>query len=193
MTVPLVTSLLAAEAWSHGYGAIRYQSGSGQTAYPSGKPHLARDFFFPPGTQIFSPKSGLWDHWAPSNEDGSLTMGYVGVLHGDDGNVYRFIHIAVDGRNPALVKGARVVVGTPIGFTSLHNLGASDSHLHFDVAYNGTRFDPLDEARGIGVDGFNALTHGSLNTASRSLAVLTIAGALAVGAGTFYWLRRNPR
>lgn len=157
--VKMITNIAEADAMTGGYGKIRMQSGSGQTKFPGGKPHLARDFYLPPLSPIYVPVAGVWDHWAPSNEDGTLGMGWVGVFNGNDGVVYRFIHLAIKDR-ASYLKGMRIGAGSYLGTTSAHNLGASKSHLHLDTKVRGENVDPLSI---LGVRGFNIMTHGVEN------------------------------
>ena len=157
--VKLIFNKAEMEALSRGYGKLRYYGGSGEPI-PEGRIHYARDFYLPKLSPVYTPKSGVWDHWGISNKDGSLDMGYVGVLNGDDGVQYRFIHIAVKDRNAGLRKGQRVDGGTFLGTTSAHNLGKSESHLHVDARRDGEMIDP---ASVLSVDEFNRMTHGFPN------------------------------
>jgi hypothetical protein len=186
-----VASLAQVAAFTRGYGRTRYQSGSGQTEYPDGKLHLARDFYLPPGSPIYTPVAGMWDHWGASNEDGSLGMGWVGVFDGDDGVRYRFIHIASAGRNEQLPRGGRVSALVLIGYTPKGNLGASESHLHLDTARGGVRFDPVDA---LGVAGFNRMILGpAAPGASSRRPLIVLAASAVVGVAAFAWFRRSSR
>lgn len=190
MSIAPITNLAQAIAMSGPYGAIRYESGSGLIAYPDGQAHLARDIYLPPGSPIYAPFDAIWDHWGTANEDGSDTMGYVGVMRDDAGYTWRFIHVAKLLRAAGLSKGEIVKKGTFLGTTSFHKLGPADSHLHLDVfppgvaatsANFGRRVDPLPV---LGVAGFNALTQGGSGLRN----FLVIAALAAAG----YFLFKKP-
>lgn len=177
--VPLVSSVAQVAAFSSGYGKVRDYDGSGNKL-PAGETrvHEARDFYLPPGSPVFTPIDSIFDHWATSNPNNDTSMGWVAVLKGVDGVVYRFIHISVATQNKSLMKGQMLPWGTYLGNTSLHDLGSSPSHVHVDTTKNGVKIDPVGV---LGVEGFNRMTHG--RSAAKDPAF--IAGRILIGATAF--------
>lgn len=183
------------------WNQVRTQSGSGQTTYEAPKTHRARDIYLEPGSKVYTPVSGIFDGWVPSNEDKSLSMGWIAKIIGVDGNYWRFVHIAVSGKNDSLIKGFPILAGTLLGTTSFHKLGDSDSHLHLDVtpgrSYNADR--RIDPISALGVDGWNRMVNGfaspqeQATRAAETATAKTVASILigsAAAAAAFVVFRR---
>ena len=181
------------------FNQTRYESGSGQTTYNGGKAHVAVDIALPPGSPIYAHADGIWDHWGTSNEDGSTSMGWVGVMYAPgDRHTWRYIHIANEGRDSSLRKGQFVPAGTRLGTTSFHKLGQSVSHLHLDAS-PGTKYvaaQRIEPIAVLGVRGWNTMTTGQPGTSVGAIVGKILLASIVGGATYMAWAKfmrgRNP-
>jgi peptidoglycan LD-endopeptidase LytH len=100
--------------------------------------HVGIDVMATRGREIYAVRSGV----LVGQFDNTGTAGYGWTLRGDDGVVYRYMHL--DGFAPGLLKDARVVEGQLLGFVgSTGNDTYDNVHLHFEVRIDGRWVDPL--------------------------------------------------
>lgn len=163
---PFVSDMAEAEMQfarnrGHGMGQVRDHDARG-TKLPVGKHlvHGARDIYMPAGSPVHTPVGGVWKKNGSLRKQGA-TYGFYGELTGDDGLLYRFLHLE---DRPTLSVGVQYPSGTLIGYTVRTKIGKSQSHLHLEAwegGYKtGRRVDPFGR---LGAEGVNRLYtgHGS--------------------------------
>jgi hypothetical protein len=99
--------------------------GSGKTSV-----HGSRDIYMPPGSVVYAPVAGTWVRNATIGGT-TYNAGGFGELKGDNGILYRFLHIAEF--SSVLRPGVAVSAGQKIGTTMKTKVGNSKSHLHFEA------------------------------------------------------------
>jgi peptidoglycan LD-endopeptidase LytH len=100
--------------------------------------HLGVDIMATRGREIYAVRSGVLSDWF----ENTGTAGFGWTLRGDDGVVYRYMHL--DGFAPGLVPATRVTEGQLVGFVGSTGNDSNDNvHLHFEVRIDGLWVDPL--------------------------------------------------
>lgn len=77
----------------------------------------------PHGLPLRAITDGVWEHQRPGR-----SAGLWGVLRGDDGSSYRYLHLSAH----TAANGARVQAGDEVGRNGATG-NASTPHLHFEV------------------------------------------------------------
>lgn len=88
-----------------------------------GRRHRGTDLMAPHGLPLRAITDGVWEHQRPGR-----SAGLWGVLRGDDGSSYRYLHLSAH----TAANGARVQAGDEVGRNGATG-NASTPHLHFEV------------------------------------------------------------
>lgn len=88
-----------------------------------GRRHRGTDLMAPHGLPVRAITDGVWVHQRPGR-----SAGIWGVLRGDDGASYRYLHLS----SHTATNGARVAAGDEVGRNGATG-NASTPHLHFEV------------------------------------------------------------
>jgi len=88
-----------------------------------GRRHRGTDLMAPHGLSLRAITDGVWEHQRPGR-----SAGIWGVLRGDDGATYRYLHLSAHTAG----HGQRVTAGQEVGRNGATG-NASTPHLHFEV------------------------------------------------------------
>lgn len=143
---------------AHGLYDDRDRAADGSQLAPGKhRRHGSRDIYMPAGSPVHAPMDGTW---VRSGDLGSIasTYGFYGEMRGDDGVLYRFLHL---NQKPYFRSGVRITAGQLIGHTAKHKVGRGASHLHLEAwrgdYKKGTQVDPFAE---MGIRGVNRMYTG---------------------------------
>ena len=89
-----------------------------------GRSHKGVDMLGPYGVPIYAFVSGVWDVRSPGRLAGNW-----GILRGDDGNTYYYMHL----QTITAGDGARVSAGTQVGTNGDTGNARGTPHLHWEV------------------------------------------------------------
>ena len=112
-----------------------------------GKPHKGRDLMAPAGTRVRAAVAGRVLRVVDGRESGKDAQVLAGLwvdVQGDDGNVYRYLHLGKVA--PGIKDGAKVKAGDWLGTVApagSSGVFRSPPHLHFEV-----RASDWDRSRG---------------------------------------------
>lgn len=116
-----------------GYRLFRDKS---NVVYYPGHPHGGIDIACPEGTPVLSTCDGYVNDFGWAGD-----AGYMITINGDDGYIYKFMHLTANSCEKYVTHGGRVTAGMQIG-ESGNTGGSQGPHLHFQMQEGATAIDP---------------------------------------------------